>query len=426
MKRHAYTFLMFLAIACKESPPEPPKPATLSLRVEDASCTEAWLKASVTQPPATVRLLRDGQRRSVLRLLTSDSLLLDEGLLPRRTYTYQLQRLAADSSVVETSASVQLTTMDTTSHNWSFSIDTLGVTASSLQDVAIVSENDVWAVGELYLNDSTGQLDPILYNAAHWDGVRWNIIRIPYIYQGSPTYGTIRWIFALNKNDIWFGNSVHWDGQRFHNVDIGTSIFFGIGSNKMWGSPDGKLYVVGNSGTIAYSPDHGSTWRRVESGTSVDVQDAWGGSNSLVGGRYVLLPASNVLTFGQKKLLRINENGILDSIIWGMPNRRLRSVWFNARSKVYVCGGGVFAYTGARWKEYTEVPLIFTRRIRGKTENDIIVVGDFGLLAHYNGDTWRTYPEADVALWESVDVKRNIAIAVGSRNGTARIAILTR
>jgi hypothetical protein len=103
--------------------------------------------------------------------------------------------------------------------------------------VSIISDSNIWAVGELFLNDSSGNLDPILYNAAHWDGSSWRVTRIPYMYQGSPIYGPIRWIFALDESDIWFGNSVHWDGQQFHNVNIGTSIFYGIGSNKMWGSP---------------------------------------------------------------------------------------------------------------------------------------------------------------------------------------------
>ena len=54
------------ALSCKETPPEPPKPATLSLAAEDASCTEAWLKVSCTELPATLRLLRDGQPCVVL------------------------------------------------------------------------------------------------------------------------------------------------------------------------------------------------------------------------------------------------------------------------------------------------------------------------------------------------------------------------
>ena len=147
--------------ACKETPPEPSKQPTLSLSAEDASCTEAWLKVSCTELPATIRLqilTPTTQTKQTIRLTTTDSLLIDEGLLPNRTYTYQLQRLNADSTVIETSTSVQVTTMDTTSHNFSWRIDTLGVTSSVLYDVAIVSDNDVWAVGEIFLNDSRGNL----------------------------------------------------------------------------------------------------------------------------------------------------------------------------------------------------------------------------------------------------------------------------
>lgn len=46
-----------LGLGCKKEPPvEPPKPATVTLKTEDASCTEARMKATITEVPATVRL----------------------------------------------------------------------------------------------------------------------------------------------------------------------------------------------------------------------------------------------------------------------------------------------------------------------------------------------------------------------------------
>ena len=47
-----------------------------------------------------------------------------------------------------------------------------------LYDVAIIDENNIWAVGEIYLNDSLGQPDPTPYNAVHWDGISWNLKKI--------------------------------------------------------------------------------------------------------------------------------------------------------------------------------------------------------------------------------------------------------
>ena len=73
---------------------------------------------------------------------------------------------------------------DTTSHNFTWQSWTFGeIGTSRLYDVAIVDENNIWAVGEIYLLDSLGQPDPRAYNALHWDGIKFEIERIPYYYQ---------------------------------------------------------------------------------------------------------------------------------------------------------------------------------------------------------------------------------------------------
>jgi hypothetical protein len=52
-------------------------------------------------------------------------------------------------------------------------IDTLGSPDGSnwLYDVAIIDENNVWVVGEI--EDDSGK-----FNAAHWNGGEWELIRI--------------------------------------------------------------------------------------------------------------------------------------------------------------------------------------------------------------------------------------------------------
>ena len=72
---------------------------------------------------------------------------------------------------------------DTTSHSFTwqtFEFGDDGASPSSLKDVAIINDSDIWAVGSVYLNDSTGQPDYNAYNAIHWDGNKWNIKRLKY------------------------------------------------------------------------------------------------------------------------------------------------------------------------------------------------------------------------------------------------------
>jgi len=60
---------------------------------------------------------------------------------------------------------------DTTSHAFSFQEFTFGgASASALYDVVIVSDTNIWAVGEIYLDSANGNLVPFPYNAVHYNG----------------------------------------------------------------------------------------------------------------------------------------------------------------------------------------------------------------------------------------------------------------
>jgi hypothetical protein len=58
--------------------------------------------------------------------------------------------------------------MDATSHDFTFQTFTFCGTAgsSTLYDVAIINENNIWAVGEIPVTD-TSQNGSTMYNAVH-------------------------------------------------------------------------------------------------------------------------------------------------------------------------------------------------------------------------------------------------------------------
>ncbi len=262
--------LLFLLQFCNSI--EPPDGQAMSLKLEDVSCTEAWIELTTNniQLPATVNLLQDGE---TINVQTEDTLLYIDSLLPNTSYMFH----TFIQSSSHTSNELSVTTLDTTSHNFTFETWTFGEHSSSvLYDVAIIDENNIWAVGEIYMNDSLGQPDAKRYNAVMWNGIDWNIVRIPYNYQGTDFYHPIQSIFAFGPNDIWFcGNGViHWDGNGFVPIEIPTNVWGPYQMNKLWGSSSSDLYVVGNNGNIAWY--NGSQWIRIESGTDVDLLDVWG------------------------------------------------------------------------------------------------------------------------------------------------------
>ena len=423
--------LSCLSFSCKkEAPQEPPHEVGVQLSVEDASCTEAWLKVSLldASQPRTVALLKDGQRVLTAQMTTADSVFVVEGLLPRHTYSYVAQRLR-DTSVIDVSSPVQATTMDTTSHDWVFSLDTLGVTASSLQAVEIVNDSLAYAVGEMYLNDSTGNLDPIAYNAAKWNGSSWELLRIaiPICGSSSTAFFSIYAVFAPGQTEIWFsggGDIEYWNGITFRRDCSMNSLIRG-GITNLWASSPTDLYAVGGGGTILHY--RGVGWEVLEGGTTLPIRDVLG-AKEVQGEDYeILCVADSYGSSEGSKILSI-KNGIVRAL-WndGRPYG-LDAVWFVPGHRYVVVGSGVWVTRtpGGGWVLENMLPAIHTTSIAGQGLNDYVACGAFGLVAHNNGVNWRTYFPMHSGSFTSVSMKGNLMLAVGGSGDRAIIARGTR
>jgi len=159
------------------------------------------------------------------RLEQRDTLLHDENLEPSTNYTYTA--FAQKSNEKSDEVSANATTMDTTDYEFEWQVFEWGAHSSSvLNGVAIISPDNIWAVGEIYTADvytydSLGNwISP--YNAVHWDGQKWELERIlfPLCPNGTPSASPGTAVFSSAKDDIWFakgGAMIHWNGQTFIN-----------------------------------------------------------------------------------------------------------------------------------------------------------------------------------------------------------------
>jgi len=163
--------------------------------------------------------------------------------------------------------------LDTTSHNFTWEIDTLGLYGSYLNDVWVVDENNIWVVGNIYIDDPDSSFNGTgweTFNAARWDGEKWNLMQI---YDRSPLFS----IFYFCENDIWvtsFGFPEHWNGNKWmlyhlQNMGIDASAGYGI-----WASSSSNIYFVGDFGSIVHY--NGSRFRKMTSGTDTPIIDIWG------------------------------------------------------------------------------------------------------------------------------------------------------
>jgi hypothetical protein len=325
---------------------------------------------------------------------------------------------------------------DTTSHNFVWQIDTIGVISSYLLDVAIINENDIWAVGEIYLRDSTGVLDNEPYGAIHWNGSQWTLMKVPYHDFGSTTLhpGPIRTIYAFSASEVYATSSANllkWNGSSWEEkAFFMTGIPFDGQVRKIWGSTPSNIFCVGNSGAIYHYT--GSSWQKIESGTNIDIQDIWGAENPETGELEILAVASNGPLIPQaKQLLKIEGTTAIILPDSGLPYN-LNGIWFIPGETYFVTGDGVYYLEtpGQAWQADTTHPLLYKDAIRGSGKNDIVIAGSFGLVSHFNGSGWYHYQGKEIpqfyGRYHAVDFRNNFLIAVGSINAVQGIILRGR
>lgn len=323
---------------------------------------------------------------------------------------------------------------DTTSHDWTLTVDTLGGGSGAcyLWDVSIINADPplVYAVGQLYTADSTGQPPSNFYNTARWNGVKWTLQRIPLEYvNGIPFYGDISSLYAFSQNDIWYwaGNLIHWNGSVYTTINTGSKAdgYY----SKLWGTSDENLYSAGPYGSLGYF--NGSTWLPISAGTSENINSIYGVTDPLTRKTMVLATASDLSGASPCRLLEVTPDRVDTLNTNGLPTD-IETVWFDGRG--YYVGGYLLYHktslTDSTWK-YVQVPPSGGNidAIRGNAWNDIVAVGGSGLFLHYNGSTWVNYAlqlNIPSATLLAVSINGNLAVAVGTIQGNQAIAVVAR
>lgn len=307
---------------------------------------------------------------------------------------------------------------DTTSHNFTFYVDTLGDGSSSvLFDVAIVNDSLIYAVGEIYRKDSTGEFENHVYNYSIWNGKRWSAKQLPYNYQGTLFYSPIHSLLSFDQNDIWFGfgNLIHWDGGQFQEVEVAG---FQSVANKLWGISSDNIIVIGNNGLI--SRKNGNEWQQIPTGTTFDFKDIWGDKNPITGEYEIYAVASKGSFSTERKIYRINGTTATEVSADGIQYST-NAIWFKSQKQYYAAGGGMWKkdniLSNIPWQSFESgITPYYIYSIRGQSENDIVAVGSFGELLHYNGRSWKSFRDLpgfhNLELY-AVDIKGNVICAVG-------------
>jgi hypothetical protein len=308
---------------------------------------------------------------------------------------------------------------DTTSHNFTWVIDTLGEYGSYLNDVAIIDENNIWVVGNI-------KTDSGEYNAAHWNGEDWEFLGF-----GSNTLD-LNSIQYFSDDDIWICSGIirHWNGEewtRYHLWDMGVLDPNDGGVTEIWGASSSNIYFIGNKGTIVHF--NGSDFTKMESNTDINLIDI-NGTDEII-----YITGYNVDNNGHSIALE-NETGNWETLYFaeslfssnsdlGILGRMYST--FSFIDTTYIIGKSGIMKLSISDKSETIVPsnLAFVDgrvpvRIRGNNYNDILWVDIWGEIIHFNGKSWQlfqevfnNYPNGQMRI-RSMEYKNGICIGVGS------------
>lgn len=418
----------FLLMCCKEDPVKPVVPpdiaAGFSFVVEDTSSIEVFLRLTFDVPNVarTITLMRDTAALLTKTIFSNDTLIVDDNLLPNHFYNYTITLV--DKALKR---SANTTTMDTTSHNWAWELQSFGDGGgSTFYDVAIINDTLAYAVGEIYKKDSSGNYQNPPYNVAKWDGKKWELMSVLFDYNGQKLWSSIHSVFAFSANDIWFGGAIHWNGFEFETKPVDIS--FPSHVNKMWGTAEGELYMVGNDGLIARRSTNGN-WQKLNSGTDLHIYDIYGAKNNITNGYEIYAVASHAAHSSDRKILKIDGTKISDvsshPILYS-----LSSIWFVPNKYYYAVGDGIYYSHSPELQTWrggpNNITTFYSTRVRGNNSNDFFIVGAFGDVLHFNGATWKNYRSItglSNGSYTSVAVTNKLSIIVGGVNADAVITL---
>jgi hypothetical protein len=400
------------------------EPPGVELALVDISVTEAFIHLLVTgrHPDDVIVLQRDGVEFATLKQGMVDSIFRDTALNPSSSYSYSAI-VKSGGTVTLRTADLHVQTLAPTNHNITWRTFILGDgNYSSLRDIAIVNDTSAYAVGEIYLTDTSGFLGYPPYNLAKWDGTTWKLAMISVNYRGNAITPPLTGIRAFSDTDIWVtggvpinGNGTSW--QMFHLFDMGVLGQNDGGVGKIYASLPSKMYFVGEAGTIVL---YDGTWQRLESGTKTRINDAWGVQNPLSEEEEIYMPVSDYFVGSDEELLRVTTTAVEPV---AQTEINVSSVWSNRGYPLFICGGGVLEGSGDHWDQIPFATATYKTQIRGSALNDIFVVGLLGFVAHYNGVDWKVYSDVYAADYMAIAMNNRVVMLVGEKNGRAVITV---
>jgi hypothetical protein len=313
---------------------------------------------------------------------------------------------------------------DTTSHNFTWTQSTIPIEAG-LTGCWVFGTNSIYVVGGSVYKSTDGK---------NWTNVTPTDSRGVNLKGGLSGFS----MFAFSENDYWltgYGAMFHYNGtiaQLYEPDSLHSGSF-----HSMWGMSSTDMYAVGDGGTILHFD--GSTWTKMQSGTTKDIAEIWGTSDANIWGSgwnehtgSVVILHYDGAAWKTIDLTQVGNNIGYNPII---------GVWTcdsTGHHKCYACGSFLYRNSDVSNTWVTDSGKIQNalstggydplNYIRGNASNDYMVEGGSGFVSHWNGNSWflyssmYNYNDANFDTY-AFSFVGNTACQVGAKDGSGWVAI---
>jgi len=405
-------FLLF-AVNCSTTEP-PQSNDQIKLELIDVSATEVFLQLSlIGLSNADVSIVRDEQLLLNIHMDNPDTCIIMNGLNPGTTYQFRAE-FDSGTGLTNEFSTISVETLLPTNHNINWEKIDYNWTGL-LADVAVIGNDNIWAVGDYFVEDST---EVVHYNGFHWDGKRWHFIKIPVKIWNTNSFSTqaLEAIFATDKDNIWVTtgsqliqyNGSEWGVWEF----LFESLEDTLGRiTNLWAKDNNEVWGSGRKGRlIKYS---NSILQEFYIGTLSSVTDLWGSYSAITNERIIYCPI-----FNDSKLVVIDDKEEVKTLdINNVHPYSIVSAWSNKTNPIFAGGFEIFRNFNGRWEQEKYNGSVKLLKIRGENLNNIFAVG-YDKIAHYNGQDW--YIDETTLTTNSdvygLDLKKNLIVIVGNNS----------
>ena len=320
----------------------------------------------------------------------TDTLVFIDSLVPATEYSLR-GRYWRKGQLAGVSGEEKITTLPLSSNNFTWRVDTVGTFPAQANDLAVIDENNVWAVG--YFPRYEGEPSPVS-NAVKWNGNGYEYYKIKVQPQGKDTayVSPLQTVMSFSQNDIWVfhyvGRYAHFNGTSWKPGYIPWASFKG-NITKAWGFSSDDLYLIGRNGSITHYD--GQSFTLMESGTDADLIDIHGFTNEKSGektiwiaGHYILLKlVDNTWTQVWKRDNPVVQQEYYPHRVHAIDEKLLLLCAYNGplrNNRIYLIDSGDISNSLKLCEGIT-----FDWDMSYTALNNIFLAGDFGNIEHYNG-----------------------------------------